>query len=225
MLKTSMAQRKKADPPALPYHHGDLRRALLDSAKAILVETGRWDFSLREVARRAGVSHNAPYRHFAEKEALLAALGVVGYQALGDRNAIAVKGITAPAALLAALGNGYIEFGVSNPALYRLMFGQAFPSGEGLEETLLDAIGIARRRLHDVILAGARDGSFNIDPDNVVQVRAASVAAWSLVHGLTLLTIDRIVQRDTDARPIENLSEHVVDLFVTGLRPKGRLES
>lgn len=211
----------RPQPPAPPYHHGDLRRALLDSAQAILAETGRWDFSLREVARRAGVSHNAPYRHFAGKEALLAAIGVAGYEALSERSAVAVVELIAPADLLAALGNAYVEFGVANPALYRLMFGQALPSVEGLPLALLDAIGIARNQLHGVILAGAQDGSFDVDPNDPARVGAASVAAWSLVHGLTLLTIDRLVERDIGAEAIGNLSGQVVELFVTGLRPRG----
>ena len=210
-------------PPAsanAPYHHGDLRRTLLDSAQAILAETGRWDFSLREVARRAGVSHNAPYRHFVDKEALLAALGIAGYEALGECSAAAVVGLATPAALLAARGNAYVGFGVANPALYRLMFGQALPSVDGLPPALLEAIGVARNGLREVILAGAKDGSFRIDPDDATQVSAASVAAWSLVHGLTLLTIDQVVQRDTGPESVANLSEHVVGLFVAGLRSK-----
>src|ERR1700761_5327041 len=109
-------------PP--PYHHGDLRQALLNSAGAILSETGRWDFSLREVARRAGVSHNAPYRHFADKDALLAAIGVSGYEILIARTTTAAKVSPGPGEILRAVGKAYIEFGVCNPALYRLMFGQ-----------------------------------------------------------------------------------------------------
>jgi AcrR family transcriptional regulator len=191
---------------------------LLESAQAILGETSRWDFSLREVARRAGVSHNAPYRHFADKEALLAAIGVAGYEALGERSAVAVAGLATPADVLMALGNAYIEFGVANPALYRLMFGQALPSVEGLPPLLLEAIGVARNQLHSVILAGAQDGSFDIDSNDTDRVSAASVAAWSLVHGLTLLTIDQLVERDVGANKLDNLSGRVVELFVTGLR-------
>ena len=217
-----MPRSKPAASTTAPYHHGDLRRTLLDSAQAILRETGRWDFSLREVARRAGVSHNAPYRHFVDKEALLAALGVAGYEALGERSAAAVVELASPAALLAALGNAYIGFGVANPALYRLMFGQALPSVDGQPSALLQAIGVARSRLRGVILAGAKDGSFDIDPDDGLQVSAASVAAWSLVHGLTLLTIDQVVQRDATPDSFANLSEHVVGLFVAGLRSKGK---
>src|SRR5271154_6600582 len=81
--RMSTRQAGPAPPPA--YHHGDLRRALIESALALVTEEQDWTFSLREVARRAGVSHNAPYHHFADKRELLAAVAVVGFAALGER--------------------------------------------------------------------------------------------------------------------------------------------
>lgn len=207
---------------ATPYHHGDLHRGLLAAANAILVETGRWDFSLREVARRAGVSHNAPYRHFADKDALLAAIGVSGYEMLGQSSAEAMEGLGDPAALLAALGKAYIAFGVRNPALYRLMFGQAFPSNRDLPTELLAAIGNARDGLHGVIAAGIADGTFAVAAGDLTASKTLSVSAWAVVHGATLLLIDRIIQRDQGAELVENLPDRVVDLFVAGLR--GRKE-
>src|ERR671933_271680 len=68
--------------PAAPYHHGDLRRALIDTALAMVTEEGAWNFTLREVARRAGVSHAAPYNHFEDKLALLAEVAALGFQSL-----------------------------------------------------------------------------------------------------------------------------------------------
>ncbi|WP_267382870.1 MULTISPECIES: TetR/AcrR family transcriptional regulator [unclassified Sphingomonas] len=218
-----MASRTKAQAIVAPYHHGDLRRALLDAANDILRETGRWDFSLREVARRAGVSHNAPYRHFADKDALLAAIGASGYELMGRSSAAALEGLTDPAALLAALGKAYIAFGVANPALYRLMFGQAFPSNRELPAELLAAIRGAREGLHGVIAAGIADGTFAVAEGDVSASKTLSVSAWAIVHGATLLLIDRIIQRDQGAELVENLPDHVVDLFVAGLRA-GRRE-
>src|SRR5271154_1039786 len=84
-------QTKTAEP--LAYHHGDLRRALIESAVALVTEKQDWTFSLREVARRAEVSHNAPYNHFADKRDLLAAVAVVGFAALGERIQAATSGI------------------------------------------------------------------------------------------------------------------------------------
>lgn len=200
-----------------PYHHGDLRRALLDAANAILAETGRWDFSLREVARRAGVSHNAPYRHFADKEALLAAIGVAGFEALNLATSAAAKGATDPVGTIRALGEAYIRFGLSHPALYRLMFGQGLPSAEGLSPALKEAIGVARARLRDVVLWGARTDAFCVDPENADDVTAAVVAAWSLVHGFTFLTIDRVVEREVGQGVTGDLATQAIDRFILGL--------
>src|ERR1700754_5119881 len=76
---------KSRDSDVRPYHHGDLRRAIVTAALEILSETQSVDFSLRELARRAGVSHNAPYKHFAEKSDLLAAVSAAGFELLTKR--------------------------------------------------------------------------------------------------------------------------------------------
>src|SRR5580704_8152510 len=113
----------RADPP--PYHHGDLRRALIDTALELVTEEQDWTFSLREVARRAGVSHHAPYNHFPEKQDLLGAVAVVGFERLRDGLLRATAGIDAPEAALDPIGRTYVRLGLENPALYRLMFGPA----------------------------------------------------------------------------------------------------
>src|SRR5271170_5207779 len=110
---------------AKPYHHGDLRRALIEAALALLEEEQDWAFSLRHVARRAGVSHNAPYNHFPEKQNLLAAIAVVGFERLRDRLASAAAGTKSPELAVVRIGVAYVHLGVENPALYRLMFGSA----------------------------------------------------------------------------------------------------
>src|SRR6185369_964241 len=71
-------------PTDRPYHHGDLRRAVIETASAMLREDNNWQFTLREVARRAGVSHGAPYKHFPDKESLLAELAMQGFEHLQD---------------------------------------------------------------------------------------------------------------------------------------------
>src|SRR5271155_1707434 len=108
-----------------PYHHGDLRRALIDTALQLVTEKQDWTFSLREVARRAGVSHRAPYNHFPEKLDLLAAVAAVGFERLRDGLLRAITGIEGSEALLVAVARTYVHLGLENPALYRLMFGAA----------------------------------------------------------------------------------------------------
>lgn len=97
-----------------PYHHGDLRAVLLRTAGEILEKEGLAELKLREVARRAGVSHNAPYRHFPDRDSLLAALAAEGFQWFGD----ALE--TRPRR---EMGEAYVEFALAHPQRFRLMFG------------------------------------------------------------------------------------------------------
>jgi len=96
------------------YHHGDLRQAVLRTAGEILEKEGLEALSLREVARRAGVSHNAPYRHFPDRANLLAALAAEGFEKLGDALQSRPR---------REMGEAYVEFALANPARFRLMFG------------------------------------------------------------------------------------------------------
>ncbi len=161
-----------------PYHHGDLRRALIEAALALVTEEQDWAFSLREVARRAGVSHNAPYNHFPEKRDLLGAVAAAGFEALRERMRTAVAGVTSPPAALLASAKAYVNAGVENPALYRLMFGPALAATNGsplgaakLGERLTKADGgrpaearaaglSAKAVLEEIILRGAEFGGF-----------------------------------------------------------------
>jgi AcrR family transcriptional regulator len=121
----------KIDSPPAPYHHGDLRRALLAAGLSVLERRGPAQVGLREVARVAGVSHTAPYRHFDSREALLAALATDGFEALDVAMAQAAEGRSGYERLR-ALGVAYIAFARARPAVYLLMFGpelekHAFP--------------------------------------------------------------------------------------------------
>src|SRR4029077_14912581 len=106
-----------------PYHHGDLRRAIVTAAMEILQETQSLEFPLREVARRAGVSHNAPYKHFADKRDLLAAVSAAGFEMLTKRMTNEIAEVVNAREQLFAMLRAYIDHGVENPALYSLMFG------------------------------------------------------------------------------------------------------
>src|ERR1700739_2591266 len=111
-----------------PYHHGALPCAVVAAALEILSETQSHEFSLRELARRAGVSHNAPYKHFAEKRELLAAVSSAGFERLTQRMSSAIAGHANARAQLFAMLRAYIQHGVENPALYKLMFGDYLSS-------------------------------------------------------------------------------------------------
>src|SRR5882672_8687872 len=112
-----------------PYHHGDLHDALIKAAVALVAEEQDWTFSLREVARRAGVTHNAPYNHFADKRDLLGAVAAVGFEMLRGSMLNAIAKTHAADEALVAVAQAYVGFAVDNPALYRLMFGPALAEG------------------------------------------------------------------------------------------------
>ncbi len=104
------------------YHHGDLRRVLVAEAGALVAESGARHLSLREVARRAGVSQTAPYRHFEDKEDLLAAVAAEGFGALARHTAERASGGRTARTRLRRGSLAYVEFATANPGLFRLMF-------------------------------------------------------------------------------------------------------
>src|SRR5271167_4183220 len=102
-------------PSARPYHHGNLKQALIDAAVALIAEVGPQGFTLREVARRAGVSHNAPYRHFLDKDDLLAAVAAEGFERLNESMTKAMRKGRTGAEQLRLAGRGYVEFALRSP--------------------------------------------------------------------------------------------------------------
>lgn len=236
MTHTPNAETVAADEDR--YHHGDLRRALIAAALALLTEEQDWSFSLREVARRAGVSHNAPYNHFASKHALLAAVAAAGFDTLRARMGEAAAQTDTPEAALKAIGVAYVRFGASNPAHYRLMFGTALTGGKpaAAEDCMPSAAGKsadnAKNLLRDVIRQGAEQGRFALSPTDTAALDRAVLGAWSLVHGLTVLLIDglaneSLTEGSADAKTLsapitapaaEHIAAHVTQLLLDGLR-------
>jgi len=174
------------EPSSAPYHHGALRRALIETAVAMVREEGAWNFTLREVARRAGVSHAAPYNHFADKSELLAEVGCLGFEELRR----AMEGAAnpekhSPREALTNIGIAYIRFGVENPAHYRLMFGPELAE-RGRHPALDQAADATFTMLSRALERGQLAGEVRREP-----VHQQALTAWSLVHGLTTLLIDR----------------------------------
>lgn len=151
------------------YHHGDLKATLLIAASEILAKQGLAGLSLREVARRAGVSHNAPYRHFPERDSLLAELATEGFRRLGSAMA-GKRG--------RGMGEAYVRFALDNPNLFRLMF-----SGQ-LHSDSYPALRAAGRTTYESLVEAFREQPGVADADK------AAAAAWSLVHGLAQLLLD-----------------------------------
>jgi AcrR family transcriptional regulator len=187
------------DTPNRPYHHGDLRRAVIETAMGMLHEDKGWQFTLREVARRAGVSHAAPYKHFPDKAALLAEMALVGFDRL--REALTAAKRRRQNSLrdeFVAVARAYVRFGTSNPALYRLMFsGDAGKAVDvHLSERALAAFGV----LIELLERGQAEG--------VVRrrdMRGQAAACWALMHGVTMLTIDGLLLPEkVGPNPLDN---------------------
>ncbi len=167
------------------YHHGDLRQALIAGAIAAIAERDPSQLSLRAIARRIGVSHAAPYRHFADKEALLAAVAEEGFHGL---RAALTAGIAAaepePLRQLEASGVAYVAYALSHPHHYRVMFGSCQGSPERYPD-LAAAGQTAFQIMIDLVAKGQAAGVVRTgEPGELAQV------AWSLVHGLAMLAID-----------------------------------
>ena len=175
-----------------PYHHRHLRQALIRSALEILSEAGVAGLSLRAAARRAKVSAMAPYRHFADKEALLAAVAEYGFRELTTQLTTAAATAADPRAGLAALGVAYVLFARDQPSLFKLMFGPMIEKKSG--HPALDEAGNACFNVLRQAVEAAKffDGDFD--------ARDISLACWSLVHGLSALIVDgRLAEHEPGA--------------------------
>ncbi|MEV6774451.1 TetR/AcrR family transcriptional regulator [Nocardia sp. NPDC051030] len=166
------------------YHHGDLREELLRASLQLIDAEGLAAVSLRRVAREAGVSPGAPYHHFADRAALLAALSERGYEILRDTVVSARTAITDPSEALPALADAYVRFAVQNPSYFRLMFRPELiesgkHSGDG------DAGDDAFAVLEDTVTELVRIGALPAE-----DAETLALAWWALAHGLAALTID-----------------------------------
>jgi AcrR family transcriptional regulator len=160
-----------------PYHHGDLRRALLEAAVEAIAEVGPAAVSLRDLARRAGVSHAAPAYHFGDKAGLLTAVATDGFRRLA---ATLGEAYEATGSFL-EVGVAYVRFAVTHRAHFEVMFRPELYRPDDPE--LIQARDAARALLYPAAAEAANN------PDGVGDVRAA-VAAWSLVHGLASLWLN-----------------------------------
>ena len=195
-----------------PYHHRDLRQALIRSALEILSEAGVAALSLRAAARRARVSAMAPYRHFADKEALLAAVAEYGFRGLTARLTTAGATATDPRAGLAALGVAYVLFAREQPSLFKLMFGPTIEN-KSAYPALDDAGCACFNALRQAVDAASL---FEGDPDTA----DVALACWSLVHGLSALIVDgRLTEHGSG--PAEAIATRLTRLLSDSLAALG----
>lgn len=203
-----------------PYHHGDLRNALIKQAVKLVEEGGADSFSLREAARLVGVSANAAYRHFADKSDLLAAVAEEGFARLARSAQKAVSAVpdrppAADAAMerLKAAGRAYVEFAVEHPELLRVMFGAS-----GL--AVLEKDG-ALRPAPFVLLGNVLDRLVAAGVLPASRRPGAELKAWTAVHGFASLVVQSGGTAQRRATRAEAL-EAVLDFAMIGLC--GRLD-
>jgi AcrR family transcriptional regulator len=164
------------------YHHGDLKRALTEAALGLVSEKGPKGFTLREVARRAGVSAAAPYRHFADKADLLAAVATQGFVQFHETLSAVAAETTDLHERMVNMARAYVRWAVTHPDYYQAMFGAEIDKGDHPE--LLTA---GARAFDDLLDAITRCQEADILPDG--DAREIAGPTWSLLHGIALLTI------------------------------------
>jgi AcrR family transcriptional regulator len=214
-FKRGFMTQSKSTSDIRPYHHGDLQQAILDAAFDVLSESQSMEFSLRELARRAGVSHNAPYKHFADKRELLAAVSAIGFERLEDDMQHAQADFADPRERLKALMRAYVANGTKNPALYRLMFGGYLTEDGDRRPAIERAAGW---KMRTIIVTAITDGAFGTGiagtADNNEYIDGAILVLWSQIHGLTSLIIDGLVG---PKNRVAELTDHALEAVILGL--------
>ncbi|MER5401293.1 TetR/AcrR family transcriptional regulator [Streptomyces sp. NPDC059445] len=185
---------------ATAYHHGDLRAACLRAARELLEEDGSAGLSLRAVARRAGVSATAPYRHYADRDALVSAVAAEGYRELAEHLSAAHPAPSTPDDL-AAVAVVYVQFALEHPALFRAMFAE--PCDPTSEERVA-----ATAVISEYVRSIVRDAFPDAD-----DAGALSTTVWALVHGLAFLHLDGKLDSSTPEVVAEQVRAAVFALF------------
>jgi AcrR family transcriptional regulator len=167
------------------YHHGDLRRALADAALRLIESKGMGAVTLREVARMVGVSHQAPYRHFADRSELLAAVAEEGFRSLSAEMVKQMQQAPDAASAFRTAGITYVVFAVEHPAHFRVMFGADAAAWRSRTPSLAAGGAAVLGLLTKWIAEIKRDM-----PPGGSDVLDIALTAWSLVHGLAFLLVD-----------------------------------
>ncbi len=187
-----------------PYHHGSLRDALVDAATQVVTETGSESLSLRALARRAGVSSGAPYRHFTDRDAVLCAVATNGFRRFDAAlaNTDEQSATLPPVERVEQLGVAYVRFAAEEPNLFRLMFGPLAPR-VGVDAELDEVRRRAGAHLPRA-LTRAQAAGFGTDSslEELVEL------AWALVHGVAALHLDGLAG-SSDVAGAEQLARRV----------------
>lgn len=195
------------------YHHGDLRAALLEEAATMISEGGAASVTMRALGQRLGVSRAAPYRHFADKTALLVAVAAAGFDRLDARlEAIDAGAARSSVERFRRMGEEYVRFALENPAHYRVMYGREALTREDLPE-LRESANALFERLVELIRAHQSAGGIKQEDP-----QALAYIAWSAVHGLASLMIDGQIRAHDD---FDELIRQTTQVVLDGMRVPG----
>ncbi len=196
------------------YHHGSLRADLLAKALELLITLKGPHFTMRDLAKRLQVSHSAAYRHFKDKDALLAALAIEGFAELAESQEQILKAHRLPMERLKQLGVGYIKFAVTHPAHFRVMFRPLEKADTLHEEVAQAARGTFERVVKETAASQAAGKLLKGDP-----VELATML-WSAVHGLAMLSLDKQLQitSGTFDAATKALANKLADSILRGLK-------
>jgi AcrR family transcriptional regulator len=198
------------------YHHGNLKGALVLAAERVIGRTGNVELGLRDIAKLAGVSHAAAYRHFDSKTALLAEVAARGFSALTEALGAAVAKGRTPAAKLVELGVQYVSFAVERAGVFRAMFDASLSPLTRFPE-LPEAAASSLALFSGVVSAGIEDGSFRDDDE-----QGSVMTVWSAVHGYAWLALDGRLSGpfSIDVDDAARAARVVVKRLVEGLRAR-----
>ena len=198
------------------YHHGDLRNALIQAGLELLAVGGAQELDLRKVARRAGVSHAAPYRHFVDKQALIAAINEEGFHWLAQRIQATLREVPdEPFEQLLGVALAYVRFAQENPRLMREMF-----SGLTIERETFASLQTASKAVYrlyaEVVRRGQESGKI-VDGDPT----ALAGVLWSVLHGLAMLIIENQMRPYTDGpEGTERVTRYTIEVLYGGFARK-----
>jgi AcrR family transcriptional regulator len=200
------------------YHHGDLRQALVDAALEVIDEEDVAAVSLRALARKVGVTYAAPYHHFTDKNALLAAVAQEGFAklhaVLDEAVAAAAAGGAPPREQFRALGHAHVAFALSHRSHYRVMFGRELKD----KECYPDLHGTADSCFGKLMAVSAIACGGAANP---AEVMSLAVTAWSAAHGLAMLWIDGPLEQKLEGTSIDGLVDGLIDRLFAGDRSGG----
>lgn len=204
--------RKNRRPDPRPYHHGNLRRALLDEALVLIGTEGVDALTLRKIGARVGVSRTALYRHFADKQALLTAVATEGFRELREQLVAAWEDGGRTPAASQAMGVAYVRFALDNPSHYRVMFSR-FVDPEPQDPQLGAEAAGAFQALVDVVAKLQQDGLLRAD-----ETALLARYIWAVVHGVAMLAIDGQIP---EPGGVDALMEYALQRLRTGTAAPG----